>query len=354
VNDRFQAHWQGGKFQALDEKLVAFKGHTKFRIHMPNKPKKWGIRFFMLCDSEMYYCRQFVIDTRLSLSMPELFDLFNLTKGQVLFTDRYYTTTALATSLIKRGIGLVGTTQVNRFPVKELVAAFPKGTKKQRERGSYEVYTTANDDIAYVAWMDTKPVFFTCTYGSASEVVVQRRQRTGALVDVKAPKVVKLFCDNMGGVDTNNHLCSEHYSTVNDQLTRKWTNKCVFAILDIICANSWIIYRHYHANSCKSAFYRDLFKALLTHDPYEDLGGDDADDAKIRSQSLHHISYLERNAKGRHKNAQCWQCGGKSQTESGCIICRAALHVKCFHLWHCGDMKRKGRKVTLRFEDDPK
>jgi len=348
VNKQFQHYWQMGKWVALDEKLVAFKGHTRFRVMIKNKPKKWGIRFYMSCDSESFYCNQFVVDTSLQLSMTDLFALFSFARGQVVFTDRFYTTTDLANSLIERGVGLIGTTQTNRFPVKELVDQFPKQPSRAKPRGSYIAYSKGEEDIAYVAWMDSKPVFFTCTYGSIGEVTLQRRQRNGALIDVSAPKVAELFCDHMGGVDANDHYCADLYSIVNDQRTYKWTNKCIFAILDIIAANSWIIYQRFHANAFKHKFYRQLFKDMLKHDPY----GENEDDEDERLQHVHTIRYLKKNDKGRIKCVKCRQCKERHQTSTGCKECNVGLHAKCFHDWHSGEMKIDGRQHQLKFDSE--
>jgi len=284
--------------------------------------------------------------------MSELFDLFSFSNGQVIFTDRFYTTTDLANSLLAKGVGLIGTTQTNRFPAKELLKQFPKRATVAKPRGSYDTHTNANESIAYVAWMDSKSVFFTCTYGSVEEVTMQRRQRNGVIIDVKAPKVAQLFCDHMGGVDVNDHLCADFYSIVNDQRTSKWTNKCFFAILDIIAANSWIIYQHFNPKAFKHTFYRDLFKALLEHDPFPDDAVNDEEYDLRQRQHVHTVRYLKKNAKGHRKCVKCRHCTERRQTATGCKECNVGLCAKCFHGWHCGNMKVEGRQHKLVFDSD--
>lgn len=39
----------------IDEQLLGFRGRCKFRMYIPNKPAKYGIKIVMMCDSGTYY-----------------------------------------------------------------------------------------------------------------------------------------------------------------------------------------------------------------------------------------------------------------------------------------------------------
>ena len=42
---------------SIDEGMVPFKGNIHFRVYNPNKPGKYGIKTFKLCDSTNgYFC----------------------------------------------------------------------------------------------------------------------------------------------------------------------------------------------------------------------------------------------------------------------------------------------------------
>ena len=44
--------WSLGKFVTIDEMMVQYKGsYCPIQQYMPKKPKKWGIKFWMLVDS---------------------------------------------------------------------------------------------------------------------------------------------------------------------------------------------------------------------------------------------------------------------------------------------------------------
>ncbi|KAK9693224.1 Transposase IS4 [Popillia japonica] len=42
-------------YLTIDEQLVGFRGRCPFRIYIPNKPAKYGIKIVMLCDSSSKY-----------------------------------------------------------------------------------------------------------------------------------------------------------------------------------------------------------------------------------------------------------------------------------------------------------
>lgn len=44
---------------SVDEGMVPFKGRLKIKVRMPDKPVKYGIKLFTLCDSTNGYCKQF-------------------------------------------------------------------------------------------------------------------------------------------------------------------------------------------------------------------------------------------------------------------------------------------------------
>ena len=44
---------------SVDEGMVPFKGQLKIKVCMPDKPVRYGIKLFMLCDSTNGYCKKF-------------------------------------------------------------------------------------------------------------------------------------------------------------------------------------------------------------------------------------------------------------------------------------------------------
>lgn len=343
-NNRFQHYWQGGRFLSCDEKLVLFKGRSKHRRRIPNKPKRCGLKFFMKNCANSFFCLQFVVDVSQELSMVDLFKQYVLAPGQVVVTDRYFTTVALARDLLSRRVGIIGTCQRGRFPCKELIDAFPLCGRDRQERGTHMTATCEENDIGLSIVQDNKPVPLVYTYGTNEEVILKRRVKNGEVVDVTAPRALELFCNNMGGVDANDHLCADYYSIANDQRCRKWTIKAFMGMIDITVANCWIIYRHLHPQSRKDIFYRELYKSLLRREDNQNRNARPVNFCDKPRQ-------LKKSAGGWITQCKCRQCNSKSKSMHGCKGCNVALHKGCFHEWHVGDKKVDGRRHKLEFED---
>ncbi|XP_071051391.1 piggyBac transposable element-derived protein 4-like [Onthophagus taurus] len=50
-----QQHYTISEFTTVDEKLEAFRGRCGFRLYIPSKPSKYGIKIFALADAKTYY-----------------------------------------------------------------------------------------------------------------------------------------------------------------------------------------------------------------------------------------------------------------------------------------------------------
>ena len=40
----------------IDEQLVKFRGRSTFKVYMPSKPGKYGLKIWTLCDVKTFYC----------------------------------------------------------------------------------------------------------------------------------------------------------------------------------------------------------------------------------------------------------------------------------------------------------
>jgi hypothetical protein len=60
IEEQFQKYCVPGKITAIDESTVGFKGKIIFKTYNPKKPTKWGIRLFVLADSNTGYVRSII------------------------------------------------------------------------------------------------------------------------------------------------------------------------------------------------------------------------------------------------------------------------------------------------------
>ena len=50
-----QKHYIPGDKLTIDEQLLGFRGQCPWRMYIPSKPAKYGIKIIMICDAESYY-----------------------------------------------------------------------------------------------------------------------------------------------------------------------------------------------------------------------------------------------------------------------------------------------------------
>ena len=54
-NENCKKNYCVGEFVTLDEMLLSFRGRCSFRMYIPSKPCKYGIKVFALVDAKIYY-----------------------------------------------------------------------------------------------------------------------------------------------------------------------------------------------------------------------------------------------------------------------------------------------------------
>ena len=117
VSEKFASAWIP-QHVAIDEGTIPFKGSIHFKVYNPNKPDKYGIKTWKLCDSSNSYCCQFDIYVAYQYPNPskygKTYDLVmrfldpykNL--GYIAFMDNFYSSYNL---LIENKTASCGTTR---------------------------------------------------------------------------------------------------------------------------------------------------------------------------------------------------------------------------------------------------
>jgi len=55
MNDKFSRFYYPGEFITIDEGMIPFAGKVQFKVYNPDKPTKWGIKEYLLCDAANTY-----------------------------------------------------------------------------------------------------------------------------------------------------------------------------------------------------------------------------------------------------------------------------------------------------------
>lgn len=139
----------------VDEQLLAFKKRCGFKQFMPKKPSRYGLKFWVLCDSQSYFVwnMQPYLGKKAG-AKPEknqgrrvVLDLVEKLKGRNVTCDNFFTDYVLLEELLKRHITLVGTVRANKTFLPPLVKS------EQRRKAIYSsefLYKTKGILVRYV------------------------------------------------------------------------------------------------------------------------------------------------------------------------------------------------------------
>ena len=246
VTPRFESEYVLHKEVTIDEAMIPFKGRLGFNQYMKDKPTKWGIKVFTLCDATNGYVYRLQIYTGKNLEetsisaglysqvVLDLMKGFEM-EGHELYTDNYYTSPQLYQTLYKKGINACGTARTNRrdFP-KELVQQ-----RKAHDRGFYDY--RSNGPLLAVVWMDRRYIYFVSTIHKAQayeQTTVKRRQADGTQIDVNCPPLLPDYQQFMRGVDKSDQMIS-CYNV--GRRSKKWWKRGFSHIVECSILNAYIL-----------------------------------------------------------------------------------------------------------------
>ncbi|VDI70876.1 Hypothetical predicted protein [Mytilus galloprovincialis] len=213
LQEKFEGEYYPSQNVSIDECMVPFKGRLGIKQYIKDKPNKWGIKAFLLCDSMSAYCFRFEIyiarnsefeGENLGLTAAVV---LNLTKGMeykghIVYTDNFYTSVVLGFNLRARGIGMVGTIRCNRKGYPKTLSTV-KDKQLQRGQFRYEM----SDNMLACVWKDKRLVHFLSTVYKPVTVQIGRRNKQGVVENVNCPSIVQDYNNQMGGVDRNDQMC---------------------------------------------------------------------------------------------------------------------------------------------------
>ncbi|XP_047132418.1 piggyBac transposable element-derived protein 4-like [Hydra vulgaris] len=102
----------------VDEHLCTFRGRCGFKVYIPSKPGKHGLKISMCCDSDNFYCSNLQVYCGKVGNAPEreqgkrvTLDLTSqlFGTGRNVTTDNFFTSVSLSQKLLQKSLTLVGT-----------------------------------------------------------------------------------------------------------------------------------------------------------------------------------------------------------------------------------------------------
>ena len=251
INSKCLEYFVPNEHISVDESTIGFKGRVMWKCYNPNKPTKWGLRVYTMCDSASAYITAFVPyygkSTTASLVRPDLpftsrivLQLCDMLSSSVnetgyhIYTDRFYTSPTLCEELRKKSFHLTGTVLPRR---KGMPQDFRK--KKQKPKLHEVIAFRQNDDTMALQWKDKRVITMLSTmYNTQCEDVV-RTMGPNTATTISKPVVISQYTKFMGGVDRADHYCGSYAFL---RKTSKWWRKMFFWLLEVAIVNSYILF----------------------------------------------------------------------------------------------------------------
>jgi hypothetical protein len=218
----------------VDETLYAFRGKCSVRQYMPNKPNKYGLKYWTIVDGKTGYA----LDTTLYAGKEQPGNRRNMNVGENVVlelcrpyfrtgrgvtVDNFFTSIPLANRLWQEGMTLTGTLRQNKV---EIPASC----------------LTKNRDLYSSEFLFAGPLTL-CSYACKPKkmvVLLSTEHHTSTIDsnDKKTPKIIEAYNDYKGGVDALDWRIEKYTCR---RKTARWTLNVFFYLLDVAAANAVVL-----------------------------------------------------------------------------------------------------------------
>jgi hypothetical protein len=349
LRNRFREVYVPAESLSLDESLMLYKGRLGWKMFNAKKRARFGLKFFVVCETETGYICDFLLYTGKSTVYNKKYDQFPIStkvvlhlmdqflkKGYCVTVDNWYMSPELADVLIKQNTDIYGTVNSRR---KDLPVGFSKGKLQKGEIQAFQ-----RGKVMALKWQDKKTVCLLSTIHNATTKVV--KNRCGK--DVVKPKVVCDYNDTMGGVDRSDQEMSYYPSSRKQQ--HKYYKKIFRHFIDQAIWNSYIIFTKISSGK-KIDFIEYRMQLVEDHiEKYSDpniqspKGRPSAFPNPLRLTARHFASHIPPNAIKKEPRRQCAVCCSKKndngkrirkETRIWCKDCGVGLCLEpCFEIYH--------------------
>lgn len=332
LQGKFQSSYQPSENITIDEGMCPFRGRFGYKVYMPQKPNKYGIKLYMLSEAKTGYVWNVDVfhgqeNTGLAIVKRLLGTLAG--NGHTLYTDRFYTSPTLAREMETLETGLVGTVMKNR-------AGMPLVVKNTRLARGEQIFRRNGNTLA-LCWKDKRDVFMISTRHT-SEMVTFNDKRGR---EKTKPAAVIDYNKNKFGVDLSDQLMS--YGAFGHRSV-KWWRKLAFHFFLMAVTNATIMYNKVCKKSVSvTRFMQKICSDLATIEDTRPLGIVVAQTARLSDK--HFIEKIPVPVGQKKAQKRCKVCSEKGQRENGkakrkctsyqCNACKIGLCIEpCFKLYH--------------------
>ena len=246
-NDNFCNIYVPNQRLTVDEQLVGYRGKIPGRTYMPSKPRKYGVKFFWLCEATTGFALHGMIYSGREENNPPHQNLANdivmnlcsvyYGTGRDIYVDRYFTTHELVCNLLSQKLTLVGTIMSNR---REISSQFKSARGRQVE-STKALYDYSNG-ILLISYHNVLMM----PYSHSDVSVTDCHSKLTIIIDYNKPK---------GGVEILDENCEEFNCL---KKTNCWPMVINDNLINIAANNAFIVIRGVGKSSKKTEFLKRL------------------------------------------------------------------------------------------------
>jgi hypothetical protein len=232
--DKCKEFYIPSPYVCVDETLVGFRGRCPFRVYIPSKPDRYGIKIWSLCDNGTHYLSNLQVYLGKEGPSPEqqqgarvvkqlMSHLYNT--GCNVTTDNFFTSYDLGQFLLSQNITLLGTMRKSRTEIP------PDFLPKTREEFESKFAFTNNTALVSYTPRKNRTVVLLSTMHNRPEVFTEGQGcKPYMVLDYNATK---------GAVDAFDQETS-YYSCAHK--TRRWPMRLFYFIIDAACLNAFVLW----------------------------------------------------------------------------------------------------------------
>lgn len=258
-----QSMYSIGSCACIDEMLVGFRGRCRFKMYMPNKPTKYGLKVMMLTDARTGYAFNAYIYSgkgsdgmNLSASQKKAWSIptqavMRLAEpiygtNRNITADNWFSSLQVVEELKKQNLTYVGTLKKNK---REVPIQF---LGKTRQPGSSMYGFTK--DVTVLSYVPKK--------GKVVLLVSSMHHSISDDAATEKPEIIAYYNNTKGGVDSIDEKCAIYGTS---RRTQRWTMAIFYRIIDTSAVNAYILYNCYKKNPPlpRSDFMKELAKSLV-------------------------------------------------------------------------------------------
>ncbi|XP_055945334.1 piggyBac transposable element-derived protein 3-like [Argiope bruennichi] len=205
LNGNFQSFRLPIQYQSIDVSMVLFKGRSALKQYNPMKPIKRGYKLWCRADMSGFIYQFDVYQGKVqSAETNKLRNDFGLGRNVVKYftqsfvgnnhaitMDNYYSSLELYEYLKSQHIYAFGTIRSERRGLPKFAGY------KDLQRGDFD-HEITHQGISYFKWKDNRCVHLLSNYHGNGTCTVQRTQKDGTKLDVRAPTIVKEYNEQIG------------------------------------------------------------------------------------------------------------------------------------------------------------